>query len=342
LQLLDLSRSVKKGVLMITYKQAGVDIEAGYEVIKRIKKVAKGIGLFGGLFPFGKYYLVGATDGVGTKLKLAFMLHKHHTVGIDLVAMNVDDVVAMGAKPLFFLDYIACQKVDPKLIEKIVKGIAEGCKIAGVEIIGGETAELTDMYREGEYDLAGFAVGVVEKDKVIDGSKIREGDRIIGLASNGLHSNGYTLARKVLFEIAHYSPHDKLEDFKKPLGEELLTPTRIYAPLILEIIKRFKIRGIAHITGGGIPENLGRILPPKKQAVIELNSWPIPKIFRVIQKIGEIEHEEMYKTFNMGIGMILVVEPKEVDRLLKFLAAKKETAYLIGEIGRGNREVIII
>ena len=327
---------------MITYKQAGVDIEAGYEVVKRIKKVAKGIGLFGGLFPFGKFYLVGAADGVGTKLKLAFMLNKHHTVGIDLVAMNVDDVVAMGAKPLFFLDYIACQKIDPKLIEKIIRGIAQGCKMAGVEIIGGETAELTDIYKEGEYDLAGFAVGVVEKDKVIDGSKIGKGDRLIGIASNGLHSNGYTLARKVLFEIAHLNPHDKLEDFKNTIGEELLTPTRIYTPLILELIKRFKIKGIAHITGGGIPENLGRILPPKCQAVIELNSWPIPKIFRLIQRLGEVDHEEMYKTFNMGIGMILVVEAREADRMMKFLAAKKETAYLIGEIEKGNREVIII
>jgi phosphoribosylformylglycinamidine cyclo-ligase len=327
---------------MITYKQAGVDIEAGYEVVRRIKKVAKGIGLFGGLFPFGKYYLVGATDGVGTKLKLAFMLNRHHTIGQDLVAMNVDDVAAMGAKPLFFLDYIACQKVDPNLIEKIIKGIAEGCKIAGTELVGGETAELSDMYQKGEYDLAGFAVGVVEKNKVINGSKIREGDRIIGLASSGLHSNGYTLARKVIFEQARMLPKDKVDDFDKSIGEELLTPTRIYSPLILDLIKRYKIKGMAHITGGGIPENLGRIIPPKRQAVIELNSWPIPRIFRLIQRLGEVDHDEMYKTFNMGIGMVLVVEHKDVDRLLKYLAGRKETAYLIGEIARGNREVIII
>lgn len=327
---------------MITYKQAGVDIEAGYEVVRRIKKVAKGVGLFGGLFPFGKQYLVGATDGVGTKLKLAFMLNKHHTVGIDLVAMNVDDVVAMGAKPLFFLDYIALQKVEPKLVEKIIRGIVEGCKIAGVELVGGETAELSDMYHRGEYDLAGFAVGVVEKDKVINGSRIREGDRIIGLASSGLHSNGYTLARKVIFDEAKIQPKDKLEDFSKPIGEELLTPTRIYTPLILELIKKFKIKGIAHITGGGIPENLGRIVPVKKQAVIELNSWPIPKIFKLIQKLGQVDHDEMYKTFNMGIGMILVVEAREVTRVMQFLSRRKETAYLIGEISKGNREVIII
>jgi phosphoribosylformylglycinamidine cyclo-ligase len=327
---------------MITYKQAGVDIEAGYEVVRRIKKIAKGIGLFGGLYPFGKHYLVGATDGVGTKLKMAFMLNKHHTVGIDLVAMNVDDVAAMGAKPLFFLDYIACQKVEPNLIEKIIRGIAEGCKMAGVEIIGGETAELSDMYQKGEYALAGFAVGVVEKDKAIDGSKIRDGDRIIGLASSGLHSNGYTLARKVIFEKGQVQPKDKLDGFDKPIGEELLTPTRIYAPLILELIKRFKIRGIAHVTGGGIPENLGRIIPPKRQAVIELNSWPIPKIFRLIQRLGEVDHDEMYKTFNMGIGMILVIDARDEKRLMQYLARKKETAFSIGEIGKGNREVIII
>ena len=328
---------------MITYKQAGVDIAAGYEVVKRIKKLAKGIGLFGGLYPLGKkQFLVGATDGVGTKLKLAFMLNKHHTVGIDLVAMNVDDVVAMGAKPLFFLDYIALQKVDPNLVEKIVKGMIEGCRQAGVDLVGGETAELSDMYQKGEYDLAGFAVGLVDKDKVINGSKIKEGDRIIGLASSGLHSNGYTLARKVIFEQAQIQPKDKLDGFDKSIGDELLTPTRIYAALILELIKKFKIKGIAHITGGGIPENLSRVIPAKRQAVVELNSWPIPKIFRLTQRLGEIDHEEMYKTFNMGIGMILVVEAKETDKLLKYLQKKKETAYLIGEIGKGNREVIII
>jgi phosphoribosylformylglycinamidine cyclo-ligase len=327
---------------MITYKQAGVDIEAGYEVVKRIKKVAKGIGLFGGLFPFGKHYLVGATDGVGTKLKLAFMLNKHHTVGIDLVAMNVDDVVAMGAKPLFFLDYIALHKVDPNLVEKLIRGMAEGCKQADVEIVGGETAELSDMYQKGEYDLAGFAVGIVEKSKVINGAKIREGDKIICLASSGLHSNGYTLARKVIFDQAQIQPKDKLDGFDKPIGDELLTPTRIYAGLILDLIKKFKIKGIAHITGGGLPENLGRVIPPKRQAVIELNSWPIPKIFRLIQRLGDVDHEEMYKTFNMGIGMVLVVEAKQADRLMAYLKKKKETAYVIGEIGKGNREVIII
>ncbi|KPJ69055.1 phosphoribosylaminoimidazole synthetase [candidate division WOR-1 bacterium DG_54_3] len=326
----------------MTYKQAGVDIKAGGEVVRRIKKIAKGIGFFGGFFPLGKYHLVAAADGVGTKLKLAFMMNRHETVGIDLVAMNVDDVVVSGAKPLFFLDYIACQKVHPPLIEKIVKGILVGCKKAGCELLGGETAELSDMYQSGEYDLAGFAVGLVEKKKVINGSKIREGDRIIGLASSGLHSNGYTLVRKIFFEHAKLNPKEYIEDFGKTLGEELLTPTRIYAPTILKLIKRYRIKGIAHITGGGIPENLARILPKKFQAVIDLHSWSIPAIFRTIQKLGKVSHDEMYKTFNMGIGMVVVVGARDVNKMMNFLNKQKEKAYLIGEIGRGKQEVIII
>jgi phosphoribosylformylglycinamidine cyclo-ligase len=327
---------------MITYKQAGVDIEAGNEVVRRLKKLARGIGFFGGLFPLGKNYLVGAADGVGTKLKIAFTLNHHDTVGIDLVAMNVDDVVATGARPLFFLDYIACQKVHPAQIEKIVKGIVAGCKKAGCELLGGETAELSDMYHPGEYDLAGFAVGVVEKKKVINGSKIKDGDKIIGLASSGLHSNGYSLARKVLFEHARLNPSDHIEDFGKKLGEELLTPTKIYAPLILKLIKRYKIKGIAHITGGGIPENLARVLPRKVQAVIDLYSWPIHPIFKLIQKLGKVDQDEMYSTFNMGIGMVLVVENRDVNKVLAFLKKQNEKAHLIGEIGKGKGEVIII
>jgi phosphoribosylformylglycinamidine cyclo-ligase len=327
---------------MITYKQAGVDIEAGNEVVRRIKKIARGIGLFGGLYPLGKNYLVGAADGVGTKLKLAFMMNRHETVGIDLVAMNVDDVVALGAKPLFFLDYIACQKVQPRIIEKIVKGIVTGCKRAGCELLGGETAELPDFYQTGEYDLAGFTIGIVEKKKVINGSKIRAGDRIIGLASSGLHSNGYTLARKIFFDQAKLEPKVKIEDLGKSLGEELLTPTRIYAPIILKLIKRYKIKGVAHVTGGGILENLARILPRKVQAVIDLYSWPIPQIFRMIQRMGKVDQNEMYKTFNMGIGMVLVVEGKAADKVMKFLKKQGEKAFLIGEIGKGKGEVIII
>jgi phosphoribosylformylglycinamidine cyclo-ligase len=327
---------------MVTYKQAGVDIDAGNEVVRRIKKLAKGIGFFGGLFPFGKQYLVSGADGVGSKVKVAIAMNRHETIGIDLVAMNVDDVVACGAKPLFFLDYIGCHKVNPSLIEKLVKGMVIGCKQAECELLGGETAELPDLYREGEYDLAGFAVGAIDKKKVINGSRIKEGDKIIGLASSGLHSNGYTMARKVLIEHLRINPKDYVDDLEKKLGEELLIPTRIYAPLILELVKRYKIKGIAHITGGGIPENLARVIPSRLQAVIDINSWHIGAIFRMIQNHGKVSQEEMYRTFNMGLGMVLVVDKKHAERVMNFLAKRKEKAYLIGEIGRGKGEVIII
>ena len=327
---------------MVTYKQAGVDVDAGNEVVRRIRKDAKKIGFFAGFFPLGKNHLVGAADGVGTKLKVAFAMNRHDTVGIDLVAMNVNDIIATGAKPLFFLDYIACQKVHPPQIEKIIKGVANGCKQAGCELLGGETAELSDMYYSGEYDLAGFAVGIVDKKKVINGSKIKNGDRIIGLASSGLHSNGYTLARKILFEHAKLNPKEVNEDVGKSLGEELLTPTKIYVSTMLKLIKRYKVKGIAHITGGGIPENLARILPKSAQAVIDLNSWQIPSIFKMIRRRGKVSQDEMFRTFNMGIGMIFVVEERDVKKVMGFLHKQKEKAYLIGEIGKGKREVIII
>jgi phosphoribosylformylglycinamidine cyclo-ligase len=327
---------------MVTYKQAGVDINAGNEVVRRIKKLAKGIGFFGGLFPLGKQYLVGGADGVGSKLKLAFMMNRHDTVGIDLVAMNVDDVVASGAKPLFFLDYIGIHKVNAGLIEKIVRGIVAGCKQAECELLGGETAELPDLYREGEYDLAGFAVGVVDKKKVIDGKKIKSGDKIIGLASSGLHSNGYSLARKVMIDHLKINPKDYVEELEKKLGEELLTPTKIYAPLVLELAKRYRVKGIAHITGGGLPENVSRIIPAKCQAIIDINSWRIPTIFRLIQNHGKVDQNEMYRTFNMGIGMVLVVDRNDADKVMTFLQKRKEKAFLIGDVGKGKGEVIII
>ncbi|NQT30690.1 MAG: phosphoribosylformylglycinamidine cyclo-ligase [Candidatus Saganbacteria bacterium] len=328
---------------MITYKQAGVDVGAGNEVVRRIKKFAKGIGFFGGLYPINKKnFLVGAADGVGTKLKIAFALNRHTTVGIDLVAMNVNDIVACGATPLFFLDYIACQKVQPRLIEKIIKGIAIGCKQAGCKLLGGETAELSDMYHVGEYDLAGFCVGQVEKKKLIRGAKIKAGDRIIGLASSGLHSNGYTLARKILFDHAKLNPKEYSDDLEAKPGEILLTPTKIYVSTILKLIRRFEVKGIAHITGGGIPENLSRIIPRRAQAVIDLSSWSVPHIFKFIQRKGKVSQDEMFKTFNMGVGMIVVVEERVVDRVLAFLKKQGEKAFLMGEIGRGKGEVIII
>ena len=340
---------------MITYKEAGVNIEAGYEVVKRIKRLARStfgkevireIGLFGGFFAFDKKkykepILVSGTDGVGTKLKLAFMMNKHDTVGIDLVAMNVDDVVTSGAKPLFFLDYIACQKIDPEKIEQILKGVVEGCRQAGTALIGGETAELSDFYAKGEYDLAGFAVGVVEKNKIIDGRKIKVGDKIIGLSSSGLHSNGYTLARKVLFEVAGLNIGTRLPGLAKKLGEELLTPTKIYAGLILRLLRLFEIKGIAHITGGGLPENVSRILPKGTQAVIDSSFWKSPPIFKLIQESGNISRHEMFKTFNMGVGMALVVNEDDTGKVIRQLGKMGEKAFVIGEIKKGKQEVII-
>jgi phosphoribosylformylglycinamidine cyclo-ligase len=339
----------------MTYKDAGVDIEAGYEVVKRVKKLGRdfkkdrfigGIGGFGGAYSLkGLHYkepvLVSGMDGVGTKIKIAFMMNKHDTIGIDLVAMNADDVVVCGAKPLFFLDYIACHKVEPNVIEDILKGIVKGCKQAGCLLVGGETAEMSDLYAEGEYDLAGVAVGIADRKKLLDKKNIKAGDQLIGLASSGLHSNGYTLARKVLLEAAGLKLNDKVDGLERMLGEELLEPTRIYAGLIVKLLEEFHPRVISHITGGGFPENIGRLLPPGIGVKIKKGSWQIPPIFGVIQKLGNVAEEEMYKVFNMGIGMVLVVPKQEVSAMLKFLKQNKEKAYLIGETIKGKQGVII-
>ncbi|MFA4967573.1 MAG: phosphoribosylformylglycinamidine cyclo-ligase [Candidatus Margulisiibacteriota bacterium] len=336
---------------MTTYKDSGVDIDAGYEVVKRVKKLARStfipgvasdIGFFGGCFAIDKKnVLVSGADGVGTKLKLAFMMNKHDTIGIDLVAMNVDDVVACGARPLFFLDYIGCHKVEPDLIEQILIGVAKGCKMAGCALIGGETAELSDMYAKDEYDLAGFAVGLVEKKKIIDGSTVKPGDVIIGLASSGLHSNGYTLARKVFFTDGGHSVHEHLKGLDKPIGEVLLTPTKIYSKSILGLIKKVKVKGIAHITGGGLPENVARLLPKGCKAVLDRFSWKSQTIFGLLQLYGRIGKDEMFKSFNMGIGMVVVVSKKDVDPTLKVLEDLEEKAYKIGEIDKGKQQVEI-
>lgn len=333
----------------ISYKDSGVDIEAGYEVVRRAKKLAKStniagvlgeIGLFGGCFEIGKGYkepvLVSGTDGVGTKIKIAFDMKKHDTIGIDLVAMNADDVVCLGAKPIFFLDYIACNKIDPDIIEKLLEGMAEGCRQAGCALIGGETAEMSDLYAEGEYDLAGFAVGVVEKKKIINGKNIKIGDMIIGLPSSGLHSNGYTLARKVLFGTAGLSTDSKVEGLNRTIGEELLTPTTIYSKLILKLISKYEIKGIAHITGGGLPENVARILPKGMKASFNRRSWDVPKIFNVIKKYGQIDDKEMYKAFNMGVGMVLVANQKDAAKIEKLSGG-----HIIGKIEKGGQEVEI-
>ncbi len=340
---------------MVDYKSAGVDIEAGYEVVNRVKKLAgstkvKGvlgeIGFFGGLFEINKNdykepVLVSGTDGVGTKLKVAFMTGIHDTIGIDAVAMSVNDVVVLGAKPLFFLDYLALNKVVPDLVEKILIGITEGCRQGQCALIGGETAEMGDLYGKDEYDIAGFCVGIVEKSKIIDGSKISVGDKLIGLPSTGLHSNGYTLARKVIFEMAGLKVDSKVPGFDKPIGEVVITPTRIYVKPILELIKDVEVLGMAHITGGGLPENAARFLPENMDAVFDKSSWPKPKIFSLIAEKGNIAESEMYKAFNMGLGMVIAVKNGTEKAALKKLESIGEKAYLVGEIKKGTGRVVI-
>lgn len=341
----------------LTYKQAGVDIDRGDRFIRLIRPLARktfrpevlgDLGGFGGFFRLHAWryrdpVLVSGTDGVGSKLKVAFLMDRHDTVGIDLVAMCVNDVVVSGAEPLFFLDYLATGRLEPKKAVNILKGISEGCREAGCALIGGETAEMPSIYAEGEYDLAGFAVGVVEKSKMVAGQKIKVGDALIGMASSGLHSNGYSLARKVIFEVAGLSIQDRISDLDRPLGEELLTPTRIYVKSILSLLKyppvAGAIKGIAHITGGGITGNLPRILPAGCGALIIRSSWEVPPIFGFLQHKGGIAEAEMYRTFNMGLGMILAVSKSKVRRILGKATNLGEKAFLIGEIVRGPRKV---
>ncbi len=332
----------------VTYRDAGVDIDAGNRFVQMIKPLVKAtsrpevmtdIGGFGGLFSlhadkYKKPTLVSSTDGVGTKLKLAFMMDKHDTVGIDLVAMCVNDIIVQGAEPLFFLDYLATGKLSPEKAVDIVKGISEGCIQAGCALIGGETAEMPGMYGEGEYDLAGFTVGVVDDDKIIDGSTVTVGDAIIGIASSGLHSNGYSLARKVFFEKMNLTVSSQIAELSAPLGQELITPTRIYVKAILNLLRDFQIKGMAHITGGGVIENIPRVLPKNCRAVLKKNSWPKPPIFEVLRQGGNIDELEMYRTFNYGVGMVLIVPGSEADDILVRLSGLQEKAYLIGEIAK--------
>jgi phosphoribosylformylglycinamidine cyclo-ligase len=333
-----------------SYKEAGVDIEAGYEAVTRMKKhvqkttrpeVLGGLGGFGGMFDISKFgmqepVLISGTDGVGTKLMLAFMMDKHDTIGIDAVAMCVNDIVVQGAEPLFFLDYIACGKADPARIESIVKGVAEGCLQAGCSLIGGETAEMPGMYAENEYDLAGFTVGIADKQKLITGQGIEAGDVLIGLSSSGIHSNGYSLVRKVLLEQGQLSLHETYGNLEMTLGEELLRPTRIYVKPILAALKHFPIKGMAHITGGGFIENIPRMLPEGIGAEIDYGSWPIPPIFDLLQETGGLNRNEMFNIFNMGIGMVLAVSESEFVGVIKLLEAQGEKAYIIGRAVAGE------
>ena len=328
----------------ITYKTAGVDIHQANVFVKSIQglmkatsspAVIKDRGAFGSLFSLDvkKYknpVLVSSTDGVGTKLLIAQAVNQHDTVGIDLVAMNVNDVLCTGAKPLFFLDYIACGKVKPKVFKDVMKGIANGCRQAGCSLVGGETAEMPGMYNENEYDLAGFSVGIVDKNKIIDGSGIQNGDVAIGLASSGLHSNGFSLARKVLGPIG-----------QKKWAKELLTPTRIYVREVLSLLEKFEIRGIAHITGGAFYEKLTKVLPSGKCFEIDRGSWPVPEIFQIIQKQGKIAGSEMHRTFNMGIGLVLVVDPQSSSKVMNFVKRSGCPAFEIGRVIKGkNRKIV--
>lgn len=319
----------------LTYKDAGVDIDAGTELVKRIAKMAPGIGGFGGLFPFGDSFLVAGTDGVGTKLKLAFETGIHDTIGVDLVAMSVNDIVTSGAKPLFFLDYFATSHLDVDLAEKVIKGIVDGCQQSDCALLGGETAEMPDFYAEGEYDLSGFAVGVVKKDAVIDGKTISVGDVLIGLPSSGVHSNGFSLVRRVLAQSG-LSLKDALpgnENELVTLGAALMAPTVIYVKQVLDMVSRGGVKGVAHITGGGFTDNIPRIFPKGLGAVVNTKSWEVPSIFKWIQKSGRIEDSEMRRTFNMGIGMVIVASQEAANRILSEGNTK---AYHIGHVVEGE------
>ncbi|NRD77684.1 phosphoribosylformylglycinamidine cyclo-ligase [Bacillus sp. BRMEA1] len=339
------------------YKQAGVDIEAGYEAVARMKQhvqktaragVIGGLGGFGGMFDlsalnYKEPVLVSGTDGVGTKLKIAFMMDRHDTIGIDAVAMCVNDIVVQGAEPLYFLDYIALGKAVPKKIEAIVKGIADGCEQAGCALIGGETAEMPGLYRENDYDLAGFTVGAAEKSQLVTGESIKPGDVLIGLASSGIHSNGYSLVRQV---FNNWSLIEYVDELGCTLGEELLKPTKIYVKPILSALKKFNLKGMAHITGGGFIENIPRMLPSGLGADLDEKRWHIPSVFKLLSEVGQIDYQEMYNIFNMGIGMVIAVDQETAAPLIEHFRQCGETAYEIGVVseeegiritGRGGR-----
>jgi phosphoribosylformylglycinamidine cyclo-ligase len=336
----------------LTYRAAGVNIEAGDEAVRRIARLAArtqrpevlgGIGAFAAFCRVPAGYqepvLVSSTDGVGSKLKVAFLAGRHDTVGIDLVAMGVNDLLVHGAEPFYFLDYLAVHRVEPDRVEAIVAGIAAGCSQAGCALVGGETAEMPDFYAPGEYDLAGFAVGVVERSRIITGAEVAPGDRVLGLASSGLHSNGYSLARAVVFDRLGLKVDDVIPGVGRSVADELLAPTRIYVKPVLGLLRALPVRAMAHVTGGGITENLPRVLPEGCRALIRKSSWPAPPIFSVIQEAGRVEEAEMRRTFNMGIGYLVVVRPEDAEPARALLGAAGEAVFEIGESEAGAREV---
>jgi phosphoribosylformylglycinamidine cyclo-ligase len=332
-----------------TYRDAGVDIDAGNEAVRLLRdhvrstyrpEVLADIGGFGGLFALKQQYrepvLVAGTDGVGTKLRIAFLLDKHDTIGQDAVAMCVNDIVVQGAEPLFFLDYLAVGKLQPEKVAAIVSGIAAGCRMAGCALIGGETAEMPGFYAEDEYDLAGFAVGIAERSRIVNGSGTQVGDAVIGLPSSGLHSNGYSLARKVLLEQTGWSLSLYRSELGKTIGEEMLTPTRIYVSTVLKLLTKVNVCGMAHITGGGLLENIPRALPAGLGVAINKNSWQVPAVFKLMQELGQIAEQEMFRTFNMGIGYVFIVPQQERELALSLLQEAGEKPLLIGEVISGT------
>ena len=337
-----------------SYKEAGVDVTAGYKSVELIKKsvqetynksVISDLGGFGGLFApnltgMKEPVLVSGTDGVGTKLKLAFLLNKHDTIGQDCVAMCVNDIICCGATPMFFLDYLALGKNVPEVVATIVKGVTDGCKKAGCALVGGETAEMPGFYPEDEYDLAGFSVGIVDKEKIIDPSKINVGDAIIGIASSGVHSNGFSLVRKI-FDVNKENLNEYKEELGMTLGECLLTPTKIYVKPVMKVLEQVEVKGISHVTGGGFYENLPRMLKDGVSIEINKESYPVLPIFKMIMEKGNIPERDMYNTFNMGIGMALIVDNKDVEKTIEILKENGEQAYVIGKIAEGNKEVTI-
>lgn len=337
-----------------SYKEAGVDVTAGYKSVELMKKyvqstyipgVESDLGGFGGLFApdikdMKKPILVSGTDGVGTKLKLAFLMNKHDTIGQDCVAMCVNDIVCCGARPIFFLDYMSLWKNIPEMVATIVKGVTDGCKMAGCALVGGETAEMPGLYSENEYDLAGFSVGIVDQEKMINSETIEVGDVVIGLASSGVHSNGFSLVRKI-FNVNEENLKEYREELGKTLGEALIEPTKIYVKPVLKLLEQVKVKGISHITGGGFYENMPRMLNEKVALNINKDSYEVPAIFKLIQKEGNIPLRDMYNTFNMGIGMAIIVPKDEQEKALKILKEAGETAYVIGEVVEGNKEINI-